>query len=199
MKKGFLLFLLGTAVFAALFRFTPLGFLLSSLAGIAVMMAAHYTVKAVRTAASSGGNTGERQAAANAETVAAEGMKKMRAISGSARLIRSNAVAGQIREICRTGARIFEYLGKHPEDMGKARQFVNYYVDATKNIVDQYVELSGKKDMTQEIETALGKVEGMLSSIGDTYRRQLAHLYEDDLLDLNAEITLLKKTMELEK
>ncbi|MBN1533704.1 MAG: 5-bromo-4-chloroindolyl phosphate hydrolysis family protein [Spirochaetes bacterium] len=199
MKKAFLIFLLGTAVFAALFRFTPLGFLLSSIAGIAAVMVSSLLLRGAGKIWDSGKRSTANPARENAQQTAAAGIEKIRAISNSARMIRSNAVALQVRGICKTGLEIFEYLMKNPQDLGKARQFINYYVDATKKIVEQYIELSGRKEMTSEISAALARVEGMLASVKETYDRQLAHLYEHDLLDLNAEITLLKKTMELEK
>jgi len=198
-KKAFFLFLLGTAVFAALFRFTPLGFLLSSIAGIAVVAASSLILKGAGKIRESGRRGPADTVRENAQETAAAGIEKMRAISNSARMIRSNAVALQVREICRTGVEIFEYLRKNPQDLGKARQFINYYVDATKKIVEQYIELTGRKETNPEIDAALMRVEGMLASVKETYDRQMANLYEHDLLDLNAEITLLKKTMELEK
>lgn len=201
MKKAFLLFFLGTVVFAALVRFSPLGFLLSSLAGIGAIILARIVINAAgqgetktgRT--SSGGTPGKR----NVESVVREGVNKIREISNRTRMIRNNAVAAKIREICKTGMEIFDYLQKNPKDLNKARDFTLYYLDATKNIVDQYAELSSVKDRTPEIDATLAKVEGMLESIKWTYEKQLACMYEDDLIDLNAEITLLKKTMELEK
>ena len=113
-------------------------------------------------------------------------------------MITDNVTAGKVVDICRTGAEIFDYLGKNPGDIPKARQFINYYLDATEKIVKQYVELSGRKDKTKEIEDSLKRVEAMLDSIKETYSKQLHNLLEDDLLDLNTEITVLEKTMKFE-
>ena len=60
------------------------------------------------------------------------------------------------------------------------------------------MELSARKDKTKEIDDSLKRVEAMLDSIKDTYSKQLHNLLEDDLLDLNTEISVLEKTMKFE-
>ena len=127
-----------------------------------------------------------------------EGMEKLKNLRNSTRMITDNTAASKVQDICKTGAEIFDYLGKNPGDIPKARQFINYYLDATEKIVTQYVELSARKDKTKEIEDSLKRVEAMLDSIKETYSKQLHNLLEDDLLDLNTEISVLEKTMKFE-
>lgn len=126
------------------------------------------------------------------------GIEKLKKLRSNTRMIADNLVAGKVQDICKTGAEIFEYLAKNPGDIPKARQFINYYLDATEKIVNQYVELSARKDKTKEIGDSLKRVETMLDSIQETYSRQLHNLLEDDLLDLNTEISVLEKTMKYE-
>jgi 5-bromo-4-chloroindolyl phosphate hydrolysis protein len=127
-----------------------------------------------------------------------EGMEKLRRISNATRMIQSNEVAATIRDICRVGVEIFDGIKKNPGKMNKVKQFTNYYLDATKTIVEQYVELSGRTNRTPEVDQALRKVEDLLGIIRQTFDRQLANLLEDRLLDLNTELTVLKNTMKLE-
>jgi 5-bromo-4-chloroindolyl phosphate hydrolysis protein len=44
----------------------------------------------------------------------------------------------------------------------------------------------------------LSDVEETLDSMHETYKKQLTSLFEDDILDLNTEISVLKKTIKLE-
>jgi 5-bromo-4-chloroindolyl phosphate hydrolysis protein len=78
------------------------------------------------------------------------------------------------------------------------KQFTNYYLDATKKIVEQYADLSLRPNPSAEVTKTLGKIEGMLASIRHTFDRQLGTLMEDRLLDLNAELAVLKNTMKME-
>ena len=127
-----------------------------------------------------------------------EGVEKLKNIRNNTRMITSNEIASKIQDICKTGFDIFDYIDKNPDDVSKARQFINYYLDATEKIVNRYVELSAKKEKTKEIEDSLKNVETILDSIKETYLKQLQNLLEDDLLDLNTEIKVLEKTMKYE-
>lgn len=197
MKRFLFLFLLGTTIFVVCVKFTILGFWLSSMAGLAGLLAAlgiFKLIAAVRKSRTPGAAPSEKAA----QEVVAEGMEKLRQISNMTRMIQSNEVAGRIREICKIGVDIFDDIKKNPNDMKRARQFTSYYLDATRKIVEQYVELSGKKNRTPEVETTLRKIEEMLGPVKDTFEKQLANLLEDDLLDINAELSVLKNTIKLE-
>ncbi len=133
-----------------------------------------------------------------AEKTVKEGMEKLRNIRNRTVSIPRNDIAVKVQEICKTGSEIFEYIQKNPDDLKKAKQFINYYLDTTEKIVNRYVELSGTKEKSPQIEESLKKVEEMLQSINETYRKQLHNLLEDDLLDLNTEIKVLETTMKME-
>jgi len=131
------------------------------------------------------------------ETVS-ESLKKLRQIRSSTILIKNNESAAKIKDICSTGIEIMDHLKKNPQDLRKAKPFLNYYLVTTEKIVNRYTELCGKKDRSGEIEQAILNVESVLESINETYKKQLKNLLEDDLLDLNVEISVLEKTMKLE-
>jgi len=133
-----------------------------------------------------------------AEKTVIGGIKKLRNIRGLTLKITSNDVAKQIQDICKTGAEIFEYIRENPEDLKKAKQFINYYLDTTEKIVNTYVQLSSAKEKSPEVHASLKKVEETLSSIDLTYKKQLHNLLENDVLDLNTEIKVLETTMKLE-
>ncbi len=132
------------------------------------------------------------------EKAVKEGIEKLKKIRNNTHMISDNIIASKVQDICKTGSEIFDYLAKNPSEISKAKQFLNYYLDATEKIVNQYVELSTKKDKSPEIEASLKRVESMLDSIKETYSKQLHNLLENDLLDLNTEISVLEKTMKYE-
>ena len=189
--------LVSIIIFIICFQFTILGFWLSAAAGIAAMIVFRLITKLIAKS---------RQAKAqelaptdkNAAEVVREGMEKLRQISNSARMVRSNEIAGKIREICGVGVKIFDDVKKNPNHTNKIRQFTNYYLDATKKIIEQYVEFSGKSNQNPEVEKTVQKIEGMLDSIKQTFDKQLANLLENDLLDINTELAVLKNTMKME-
>ncbi|OHD64975.1 MAG: hypothetical protein A2176_04260 [Spirochaetes bacterium RBG_13_51_14] len=197
MKKFLILLIFGTAVFAACWRFTVLGFLLSSLAGIGgviLLSSMLMLLERMRRKREDSAETHDR----TAEEIVEDGREKLRRISNGTRMIRSNEVAGKIRNICTVGVEIFDDIRKNPGHARKVKQFTNYYLDATKKIIEQYVELTCMTNRTTEVDQTVQKIEGMLDSIQQTFERQRANLLEDSLLDINAELTVLKNTMKLE-
>lgn len=141
--------------------------------------------------------TGFQFADIEAEKTVRQGIEKLRNIRNLTLKIVSNDVAKQIQDICKTGADIFDYIRKNPDDFKKAKQFINYYLDTTEKIVNRYVQLSAAKDKSSEIEASLKKVEETLASIDQTYKKQLHNLMENDVLDLNTEIKVLETTMKM--
>ncbi|HPS56964.1 MAG TPA: 5-bromo-4-chloroindolyl phosphate hydrolysis family protein [Spirochaetota bacterium] len=133
-----------------------------------------------------------------AEKTVRQGIEKLRNIRNLTLKITSNDVAKQIQDICKTGAEIFDYIRKNPDDLRKAKQFINYYLDTTEKIVNRYVQLSVAKEKSTEVGASLKKVEETLASIDETYKKQLHNLLENDVLDLNTEIKVLETTMKME-
>ena len=140
----------------------------------------------------------EENLAPDHEKVISEGLEKIYHIRNSTYLIRDSGVAEEVAAICSVGLDIFAELKKEPEEIRKSRQFLKYYLDSTVTILDRYAELSRRKDKTPEMLESIAKVEKMLPDVKETFRRQLAALLENDLLDLNVEISLLDKTMKMD-
>ena len=130
--------------------------------------------------------------------VSKDGITRLKLVRKSTQKINNNKVALKIQEICKIGIDIFKNIEEHPEDLRKARQFTNYYLDATEKIVKQYIELSSKKNLSTEIEKTLTEVEETLDLIKNTFEKQIANLLTNDVLDLDTEIKVLKKTIKLE-
>ncbi len=173
-------------------------FLLSTLIGILLYYLTWRVIKSIQKRGKNETVKGDPFRSMQAEKAVREGTKRLRNIRSQTRLVPDNEVAAKIQDICKTGLEIFDYLQKNPDDLTKAKQFINYYLDATEKIVTQYIEFINRKEKSGEIEQAIANVEGVLDSIKNTYSKQLHNLLEDDLLDLNTEIKVLEKTIKLE-
>jgi len=195
----FIISLIVAVISAKIFHFIFFlkSYFLSFLVGILVYYIVYKLLKIIMIKNKSGTVNGAVKAVM-AEKAVKEGVEKLKNIRNNTRMIANNEIAAKIQDICKTGFDIFDYIDKNPDDLSKAKQFINYYLDTTEKIVDQYVELSAKKEKTQEIEDSLKSVEAILDSIKETYTKQLQNLLEDDLLDLNTEIKVLEKTMKFE-
>lgn len=126
-----------------------------------------------------------------------EGEKKIAAMKKAAQAITDQAVKDKINNISNVTDNIFKNIEQDPKDIKKCRQFLNYYLDATIKIIKQYVFLSEKNPDTDNSHT-LRKVEDVMGRIESAFEKQLNKLYDDDYMDLDAEISVLDKTIEME-
>lgn len=94
--------------------------------------------------------------------------------------------------------KIIDDLNEQPGDIKRARQFLNYYLDTTIRILERYTDISGKNIQSAEVAASLQKVESMLDGIRAVFEKQLAGLMQDDILDLDTELTLLQNTLKME-
>jgi 5-bromo-4-chloroindolyl phosphate hydrolysis protein len=192
-----MLLIAGAIIFFLCFKYTILGFWLSLTAGVAAIILLKFIIKLFNKfiKPKTQDNTPLDKIA---QEVVREGMEKLRQISSYTRTIRSNEIAKKIKDICLVGVEIFDDIKKSPNDVKKVKLFTNYYLDATTKIIKEYAELSGRINHNPDIKTTLEKIEGTLDSIKQTFDKQLANLLEDDLFDINTELTVLKNTMKME-
>lgn len=128
----------------------------------------------------------------------AEGRYKLNLLKGYAAKIRDLSVRKEADAICDITERILKNIEQDPKDLRPARQFLNYYLDATVKILRRYVDISSRGLSGGEIASTLKKVEDSLSTIHRAFEKQLAKLLEDDVMDLDTELEVLDRTIRME-
>ncbi|TGA97528.1 hypothetical protein E4665_11830 [Sporolactobacillus shoreae] len=126
-----------------------------------------------------------------------EGYSRMEAIEKLSVKISNSSVREKVTRISAITKKVFAYLEKNPNKIRSAKRFFSYYLETTYTILSKYVELSEQDLDTPEIVGTLRKVEEILDSIAETFEKQLSALMENEVIDLDAEISLLKNTMKM--
>jgi hypothetical protein len=126
------------------------------------------------------------------------GEKRHAEMKTLARRIRKPSVLARIKEIDVAVEKILGVIRKDPSKLRPARQFLDYYLDATIKILAKYVDISSQDLKDATIQASLARVEGMLGTIKDAFDAQLAKLLTDDVMDLDAALETLKQTIEME-
>ena len=192
-------FLLAAGVFLALKLALHWGLFMAALAGFASWLVLGFVVRGlVREKESIVIPADSGLTVSEVKRVIRESSDKVREIRGYTIKIRNNDVAAKVQEICRAAMDIIDSFQKDPADIKRSRQFINYYLDSTRKIVGKYVELADSRTMTPEIEAAMRRVEEVLGSILDSFKKQKSSLLENDLLDLDVEVSVLEKTIKME-
>ena len=127
-----------------------------------------------------------------------DGARKLAQLKRAADRVRDDRVRAKANAVCDAVARIITDVREDPKDLRGARKFLNYYLDAGINVVKRYVDLHKRGVSTAEAQAALSRAETSLETIRAAYERQLQHLLENDIMDLDTELEVLERTIKLE-
>ncbi len=129
------------------------------------------------------------------EKTLAQGRERLVEIRYYASKVKKPLVKSEIEILCLT----FEnFMKKYREDPQEFKVILSYYLDSTARIVKQYTELTEEQVRPVEVEETILKCESMFKTMNATLTRQLESKLEDDTIDLNAEISVLEKTLKTE-
>ncbi len=95
----------------------------------------------------------------------------------------------RIRQLMNT---IFDYVSKNPDKISRIRRFMNYYLPTLEKLMNTYIELSAQKIKGENITKTLIGIEEILDTIEPAFERQLDNLFEDQAIDISADITVLE-------
>jgi hypothetical protein len=104
----------------------------------------------------------------------------------------------KVKQIADVADKILEDIKQDPADLKAARPFLNYYLDSTVKILERYAEISSKKVIDKDVALSLKRVEDLLDAIRLSFHKQLAKLQENDMLDLDTEMSVLERTIQLD-
>ena len=109
-------------------------------------------------------------------------------------LIRNKALA-----LAAMGENILKYLENNVDKISAARRFLNYYLDTAVSILKKYSELSQSGAPNKEMKALTEKSIQAMDMLSEAFSRQYSRLIEGDLMDIESDIELLKKTMNMEE
>lgn len=92
--------------------------------------------------------------------------------------------------------KIFARLEADKQHSPRCRQFLNYYLPTTIELLERYVTLQNQGLDTGDVREAMGRIAGMLYTIREAFTRQLDSLFAQDVVDINAEITVMEQMMQ---
>lgn len=112
--------------------------------------------------------------------------------------ITDRAVAKKVDTIADLTEKLYEDVRKDPSDFRPVRRFTDYYRPTTEKLLRRYTELQDSEIASENINGAKTRIEDMLDSIIIAYRKELNSLYENDLVDITADIQVMEKKMAAE-
>jgi 5-bromo-4-chloroindolyl phosphate hydrolysis protein len=187
---GLLAGIAGAAVFVVLYLLIDIGLVVSLILSVAALVGGFFFFRRKRPEVLEKENDFKSSLDA--------GDRKLSEIRALERKIRKPSVLSRMKEIDDLIERILVDIKKDPAKLRSARQFLDYYLDATIQILTKYVEISSQNVKDSAIQASLTRVEGMLGTIKDAFDAQLARLLSNDVMDLDSAVQTLKQTIEME-
>ena len=137
------------------------------------------------------------QSSGNAEldAVLQQGQTAVRRIGELNDEIPDFKLSAQLKQLEILTQKIFDYVKQHPENLKQIRQFLNYYLPTTIKLLEQYVVLQNQGVRTGNIDEGMRKIEEMLEKVIAAFQQQLDSLFENDVVDITAEIRVMEKMM----
>lgn len=134
----------------------------------------------------------------NIDALLADGKTAVSKLTDLSEQIREPATAQKVRQIRDLTQKIYDDVRKDPTDFKPARRFLDYYRPTTEKLLSRYVELQSNTLRSANITSAKTRIEGMLDSIITAYQKELDSLYENDLVDITADIQVMEQKMAAE-
>ncbi len=124
--------------------------------------------------------------------------RRVRTIVAATASIHKPQVRERIAAVCGTAEQILDELGREPRQIQLARAFFAYYLEAAQRIVTGYADLAPRAGASAEVDEALVRAERSLDAIEQAFEQQLRGLLERRVIDLESEVALLEKTVQLD-
>lgn len=124
--------------------------------------------------------------------------KKMNSeIMGMVNKVEDSGLQVDIRQIYQTSNKIINTVEKSPKKVKYVQTFFNYYLPETLKLLNKYDEIENQK-LGKSGEEFMEKTRKMIAKIKNSFNEQLAHLYQEDMIDTDAEMKVFDSMMKSE-
>jgi len=126
-----------------------------------------------------------------------DGRSKITAIERLSKNIDNNnkRVLEDIRQIKHYSESIFTQLETHPEKLPYVRQFMDYYLPTSYNLIESYVNFKKQGATGENAVKATQKIEDALDTAADAFKKQFDNMFEARAMDIIAEANVMERLL----
>lgn len=132
------------------------------------------------------------------EAKLAEAREDFESIGNSMNSIQDAELKEESRKLLKTAGSILSFLEEHPEKIMEARRFIDYYQDTASKLLEKYVNLQKSGLGTEDVVQLKDRAKQALLTLNRAFEGQFEKLMQNELMDMDADIKLLKQTMRME-
>ena len=119
-------------------------------------------------------------------------MKELRRINDA---IPDEEMSAKISRLEAVSARIFEQIQDDPDKLPQLRKFMDYYLPTSLKLLDTYAELDAQGVEGANITESKTRIERSMDTLVTAFENQLDKLFQDDALDVSADIEVMEKML----
>ena len=112
--------------------------------------------------------------------------------------IREQPLRAECSDLVNLAGNILKYLTDNPEKITAARRYIVYYQETAANVLAHYIELKKTGLSTSETEKILQRTQESVATLKAAFNMQFEKLMQNELLDMEADLKLLKQTLRSE-
>ena len=109
--------------------------------------------------------------------------------------IKNPQVVQEIDRIISYLHKIFNHIAEKPEKAKKIRRMVNFYLPSVVKILSSYEDMENQSISSENISSAMGKIERSLPDITKAIEKQLDALFMDEAMDISTDLTVLERLL----
>jgi 5-bromo-4-chloroindolyl phosphate hydrolysis protein len=108
------------------------------------------------------------------------------------------SIRSKAMKLFELGNQMLTYLSQNPANIPSVRRFFTYYLDTGANILDKYMKLTTGNPNSLEIQRLTPETDKALDTLYDAFMAQFNKLMANEMMDVEADIQLLEKTLKME-
>ena len=128
----------------------------------------------------------------------ASGSAQQAEMTKIARSLPAGTIRRKLENLASLTGKIVDDVRQDPQDGKAAGRFLAYYADTAIRIATMYMDLTSGDTDSPEIRLTGAKVERNLDILEKAFKLQLTKLQENDLMNLDAEMSVLESTLKME-
>lgn len=106
--------------------------------------------------------------------------------------LRGNNICTKLNEMANITKNIIDNVRKNPDNLPLVKKFFNHYLPISLKLIYSYRELNAQTIEGENIRKAKNEIENSIDLINTAFRKLLDNLFEDVVLDVSSDISVLE-------
>lgn len=122
----------------------------------------------------------------------------MQVIYRASQAVGDTGIRSKALKLHELGNQMLSYLSQNPGTISSARRFFSYYLDTGAGILSKYMKLTTGNPSSPEVQRLTPETDKALDTLYEAFMAQFNKLMANEVMDVEADIQLLEKTLKME-